>query len=929
MAASTTFTPFGLSLADATPEGCPAPLIVTHCLEFLSAHASPAPQDLFDESKADQTIVKKLRIVFDRFLDPLAPSLIQTLKVPPYTVAQLFVWYLRELPEPVFPEKYLHTFMKIIGIENLRTRAVQLRVILYKLPELSRHVLLSVFEYLYESHLQANCYANILAPLFFKPPEPVSPEMLHSLALIFTEYVAQSSYMNKIVNEPHIPPSTLPMVTGSDFLIKAVALYDFPGGQYLIAFKKGDQLNLLDVKLEPGWMQARKGTEIGYIPEAYVAIVPEEPPKMPSFVKATPSDKSTRRLSAPPSSLSKSRIVHAKSRVLVARPSASPTPEDPEAPPAPEEAAKPSAEELDWKSKLTPEELEELPHMMAGREVRAKEIMTSEQSYVEFLKIMNDLFVKPLKVNPMGLSKEDILAVFSNVDVLESCHEELLKIIESRVQNWGENSVIGDVFLTNTGFIKFYRYYVNNYEASLEALEKCKKKSEEFAIYVSNMEQTSQMRNLKLVSFLVTPVQRVMRYSMLLEEVLKKTPKGHPDQEPLRHAVAMTKSMAQYINEKKRNVENLAAFEDFLRGLKGFSGEVTQNPRRVLLKQGEAALNTASAHVHLFLFTDLLFITKPAKHDKFAFKSMLVVSKCTITADRTQAFTSFKIEFQKSESVTLIFENPGDAEAWFKALFSASQAQNDFEKLARTSSSMRFVLTEDSEFSQRANMARAKKQRGRLEMLIEKEVQFSERINKTWKVFMEPLQNGKDQQLLKNVKVSMLCTNLNLIRTLQPPFIDAMKARLAEWNRTNAFSDVIKANINYIRSFILYLTHFQGIMDTLAEANSNSAFQFWLVRLEADNKTTFEQEIAEPLNHFYDLFFLLQEFSLVTRKDNPDGEEMKAIMAKVKAIKEDFVLHATKFKSIPAVDAVLKKFTTSTPVAESNSGSLLAKTPKK
>ena len=562
----------------------------------------------------------------------------------------------------------------------------------------------------------------------------------------------------------------------------------------------------------------------------------------------------------------------------------------------------------DWKSKLTEKELEELPHMMEGREVRAKEIMTSEQSYVEFLNILTDLFVKPLSANPMGLTKADIKSVFCNVDDLAPFHVKLLKIVQARLKNWNENSVIGDVFLTNTSFMTDYMKYVNNYEDSLNALDECRKKSEEFAKYLSSLEETPKMRNLKLVSFLVAPVQRVMRYSMLLEEVLKKTPRGHPDQEPLRHAVAMLKNLAQYINEKKRNVENLAYFEDFKSRLKGLTFDITGDARRVLLKENDACQNTPSNKVHLFLFSDMLFITKAGKRH-FTYKDMFILSQCTITADQSQAFTSVKVECASKEPCELIFDNPAEAKEWFKAAFTAGQSETDFAKLSRTSSSMRFALTEDSVFTQRANMERAKKQRLRLEALIESETKFGERITQTWNWFMEPLKvNG----LLKPDKVSRITTSFNLIRSLQSPFLAAMKGRLAEWGRTNMFSDVLNANMSYIRGFILYLTHFKDIVDTLDEANGSAAFQHWIIRVEAEHKTLFDDEIAEPLHHFYDMFFLLQEFSLMSRKDNPDGEELKSAMAKVKGVKDDFVLHAAKFKSIKAVAAVLSKFTSQT-----------------
>jgi len=420
------------------------------------------------------------------------------------------------------------------------------------------------------------------------------------------------------------------------------------------------------------------------------------------------------------------------------------------------------------------------------------------------------------------------------------------------------------------------------------------------------------MRGMKLVSFLVAPVQRVMRYSMLLEEVLKKTPKGHPDEEPLRHAVANLKSIAQYVNENKRGVENLAAFQEFLSNLKGCSLDIKNNPRRVLLKQCDATVNTASNHVHLFLFTDLLFITKQTKHDTFTFKNCFFLSQCSVSADGSEGATSFTIDCPSKEKTTLIFENGGLAGEWFKAILSRIQARSEYEKLLRTNSSMKIILEGESSFSRRENVKYLQKQRFVLERIVKKETEFRERLNLISEVFLEPMKEGGYMPILRSEKVNVFTSNIDPIRSLQPAFIESVKGRLSEWGRNQTFSDVLKGSMDYINSFVQYLLHYRTIVDTFTEANATPSFQVWLIRRETEKKMSFEQEIALPLHHFYDLFLALQEFCLLTTSDNPDGEVLKTTMAQVTSMKDDFLVDAAKNKSIPAVAAVLDKFTSNT-----------------
>lgn len=57
---------------------------------------------------------------------------------------------------------------------------------------------------------------------------------------------------------------------------------------------------------------------------------------------------------------------------------------------------------------------------------------------------------------------------------------------------------------------------------------------------------------INLGSFLIKPVQRVMRYPLLLMELLNATPETHPDKAPLTAAVLAVKEINVNINEYKR-----------------------------------------------------------------------------------------------------------------------------------------------------------------------------------------------------------------------------------------------------------------------------------------------------------------------------------------------------------------------------------------
>ena len=59
-----------------------------------------------------------------------------------------------------------------------------------------------------------------------------------------------------------------------------------------------------------------------------------------------------------------------------------------------------------------------------------------------------------------------------------------------------------------------------------------------------------ELGGLPMNSFLTLPIQRIPRYKMLLEAVLKYTDESHPDHENLQKCVQQISVIADEVNEK-------------------------------------------------------------------------------------------------------------------------------------------------------------------------------------------------------------------------------------------------------------------------------------------------------------------------------------------------------------------------------------------
>ena len=126
----------------------------------------------------------------------------------------------------------------------------------------------------------------------------------------------------------------------------------------------------------------------------------------------------------------------------------------------------------------------------------------------------------------------------------------------------------GAVFSDATeGFLQYARYcaHLPDSQGRLNMLLRKK----EFKAQLEQLRQMSPGR-FDLKSMLCVPMQRVLKYPLLLKELLKLTPVGHPEEASLRVAVAAVKDIAKYVNEFSRDTEMIKECAEVGKSLKEY-----------------------------------------------------------------------------------------------------------------------------------------------------------------------------------------------------------------------------------------------------------------------------------------------------------------------------------------------------------------------
>ncbi|NWZ22264.1 DNMBP protein, partial [Asarcornis scutulata] len=183
--------------------------------------------------------------------------------------------------------------------------------------------------------------------------------------------------------------------------------------------------------------------------------------------------------------------------------------------------------------------------MLEKRSKVIEELLQTERDYIRDLEMCVERIMVPLQ--QAQVQNVDFEGLFGNIQVVISFSKQLLSTLEV-------SDAIGPVFLAQRAELEsVYRVYCQNHDEAIALLETYEKDEKIQKLLVDLLDSLRGCTNyINLGSFLIKPVQRVMRYPLLLMELLSATPESHPDKAPLTAALLAVKEINVNINEYKR-----------------------------------------------------------------------------------------------------------------------------------------------------------------------------------------------------------------------------------------------------------------------------------------------------------------------------------------------------------------------------------------
>ncbi|KAL6110987.1 vav1 [Pungitius sinensis] len=254
------------------------------------------------------------------------------------------------------------------------------------------------------------------------------------------------------------------------------------------------------------------------------------------------------------------------------------------------------------------------------RECCLQEIRQTEEKYSDTLQSILQHFMKPLQ---RFLQPPDVESIFINIVVFADTHRNMLEEIRSSILDHGAKSLY-QVFLKYKERLLLYGHYCSQVEAATKHLDKLSNTREDIRMKLEECSNRANSRRFSLRDLLMVPIQRVLKYHLLLQELLKHTT-DPAEKENLRTALDAMRDLAQCVNEVKRDNEIIRQITTFQLSIENMTQSLAFYGRPKI--DGELKIcspeKKSKQDRYAFLFDKAMFICKKKSGETFELKEII------------------------------------------------------------------------------------------------------------------------------------------------------------------------------------------------------------------------------------------------------------------------------------------------------------------
>ncbi|KAM9517320.1 guanine nucleotide exchange factor VAV2-like isoform 7-T7 [Salvelinus alpinus] len=235
------------------------------------------------------------------------------------------------------------------------------------------------------------------------------------------------------------------------------------------------------------------------------------------------------------------------------------------------------------------------------------EIQETEAKYYKTLEDIEKNYMIPLK---QVLSPPDMESIFVNLEDVIKVHFALLRAIDLNMVSGGNG--LGKIFVDFKERLLIYGQYCSHMENAQKILDELIATREDVKMKVEECTMKVQEGKFKLQDLLVVPMQRVLKYHLLLKELVSHST-DRPERQQLKEALEAMQDLAMYINEVKRDNETLKKISEFQNSIENLQQVKLEEYGRPKI-DGElkvsSIVNRTKQDRYIFLFDKVVIVCK-------------------------------------------------------------------------------------------------------------------------------------------------------------------------------------------------------------------------------------------------------------------------------------------------------------------------------
>ncbi|CAG9860623.1 unnamed protein product [Phyllotreta striolata] len=262
------------------------------------------------------------------------------------------------------------------------------------------------------------------------------------------------------------------------------------------------------------------------------------------------------------------------------------------------------------------------------------EIITSEASYLHSLNVLLNHFETSFKQSNI-VNEKDLDVVFGRIKDVRACSKKILQDLE---KCWQKNILLDGLcdLIQRHAEENFQVYipYCENQIIISETLNRLKE-NPDFSNFLAQLESSPTCQFLSLYSFLMLPMQRITRWPLLVDAILKRLSESDPEYLTCQYALATMNKIVSQCNEAARKKEQEIELKQISESME-FDKDVPyvniDKQGRVLVKSGSVVCyqprnedtrmtfgkRFSKITFHLFLFCDFFLVAKKKSETTFA-----------------------------------------------------------------------------------------------------------------------------------------------------------------------------------------------------------------------------------------------------------------------------------------------------------------------